>query len=163
MAYAHSDRQRYRERTVRHYRIVVLAISTLLPATAAGQFTSYTPPPRPRGDTATTPATPALQRAAADSVARVAITNMKAWVDSAAGDIVVNRADSAGRPVAATGPVTSGTAAPIRRDAASAESTSVFRDGARAPDTATWLPLLVLVGAGAVGVGVLLLRWRPSA
>jgi hypothetical protein len=82
---------------------------------------------------------------------------MKAWVDSAAGDIVVNRVDSTGRPVAATGPVTSGAATP------SAESTAAFRDGARAPDTATWLPLIVLIGTGAVGAGVLLLRWRPSA
>jgi hypothetical protein len=161
MAYAHSDRQRYRERTVKYHRIVVLAFSTLLPATAAGQFTSYTPP-RPRVDTASTPATPAQRRVAADSVARVAITNMKAWVDSAAGDIVVNRVDSAGRPVAAPGPVTAGIT-PAGRDAASAESTSVFRDGARAPDTASWLPLLVLVGTGAIGVGVLLLRWRPGA
>ena len=38
-----------------------------------------------------------------------------------------------------------------------------FRDGARAPDTATYLPLLVLVGTGALGVGVVLLRWRPGA
>jgi hypothetical protein len=163
MPYAHSDLQRYRERTVKYHRIAILAFSTLLPATAFGQFTTFVTPPRPRVDTATTAATPAQQRTAADSVARVAITNMKAWVDSAAGDIVVNRVDSAGRPVAATGPVTSGAVTPVVPDAASAESTSVFREGARAPDTATWLPLLVLVGTAAVGVGVLLLRWRPSA
>jgi hypothetical protein len=148
---------------VTYHKIVILAFSALLPATASGQFTTFVTPPRPRVDTATAAATPAQQRVAADSVARVAITNMKAWVDSAAGDIVVNRADSAGRPVAATGPVTSGAVTPVVRDAASAESTSVFQEGARAPDTATWLPLLVLVGTGAVGVGVLLLRWRPSA
>jgi hypothetical protein len=146
-----------RERgAVRYQTIVVLAFSTLLPATAAGQFTTFVTPPRQRVDSA--PATPAQKAAAADSVARVAITNMKAWVDSAAGDVVVNRVDSAGRPVAATGPVTSGAATPART-----ESTAVFRDGARAPDTATWLPLLVLIGTGAIGVGVLLLRWRPSA
>jgi hypothetical protein len=162
MAYAHSDLQRYREGTVKHHRIAILAFSTLLPATAFGQFTSYTPP-RPRVDTATTPATPAQRAATADSVARVAITNMKAWVDSAAGDIVVNRVDSTGRPAAATGPVTTGAATPAERDAARAESPSVFGAAARAPDTATWLPLLVLIGTTAVGVGVLLLRWRPGA
>ena len=148
---------------MKYHKIAILAFSTLLPATAFGQFTTFVTPPRPRVDTATTPATPTQQRAAADSVARVAITNMKAWVDSAAGDIVVNRVDSTGRPVAATGPVTSGAATPARRDAASAESTSVFQEGARAPDTATWLPLLVLVGTAAVAVGALLLRWSPSA
>jgi hypothetical protein len=147
---------------VKYHRIAVFAFSTFLPATAFGQFTSYTPP-RPRVDTAMTPATPVQRAAAADSVARVAITNMKAWVDSAAGDIVVNRVDSTGRPVAATGPVSTGTATAVGRDAASAESTSVFREGARAPDTATLLPLLVLIGTTAVGVGVLLLRWRPGA
>jgi hypothetical protein len=143
---------------VKYQTIAVLAFSTLLPAAAAAQFTTFVTPPRPRADSVRPVATPAQQRAAADSVARVAITNMKAWVDSAAGDVVVNRVDSAGRPVAAPGPVTSGAAA-----AASPGSTSVFQDGARAPDTATLLPLLVLVGAGALGVGVILLRWRPSA
>jgi hypothetical protein len=149
--------------TVKYHRIVVLAFSTLLPATASGQFTTFVTPPRPRVDSATAVATPAQQRTTADSVARVAITNMKAWVDSAAGDVVVNRVDSAGRPVAATGPVTSGVVTPAPPGAASAESTAVFREGARAPDTATWLPLLVLVGTSAIGLGVVLLRWRPSA
>ena len=148
---------------MKYHSIVVLAFSTLLPATAFGQFTTFAPP-RPRADTATTKATPAERRAAAaDSVARVAITNMKAWVDSAAGDVVVNRVDSTGRPVAATGPVTSGAVTPAPRGVAATESTSVFREGAQAPDTATWLPLLVLVGTSAIGLGVLLLRWRPSA
>jgi hypothetical protein len=142
---------------VKYQTIVILAFSTLVPATAASQFTTFVTPPRQRADSARAVATPAQRAAAADSTARVAITNMKAWVDSAAGDIVVNRVDSTGRPVAATGPVTSG--ASTQR----AESTAAFRDGARAPDTATWLPLIVLIGTGAVGAGVLLLRFRPSA
>jgi hypothetical protein len=140
---------------VKYQKLAILAFSTLLPGTALGQFTAFTTPPRPRGDTARVQTTPEQQRATTDSLSRVAITNMKAWVDSAAGDVVVNRTDSTGRPVAAPGPVTASPTA--------AESTMVFRDGARAPDTATWLPLMVLVGAGAVGVGVMLLRWRPSA
>ena len=147
---------------MKYSALAVLAFSTLLPAAAAGQFTTFTPP-RPRVDTTRQTAhTPAQQQAAADSIARVTITNMKAWVDSAAGDVVVNRVDSTGRPVAATGPVTSGAAA-TGRTATPAESTTTFRDGARAPDTATYLPLLVLVGTGALGVGVVLLRWRPGA
>ena len=140
--------------------IAVLAFSTLLPGTVAAQFTTFTPP-RQRVDTTRVAQTPAQQQqATADSIARVTITNMKAWVDSAAGDVVVNRVDSTGRPVAATGPVTSGNTG---RTATPAESTMAFRDGARAPDTATYLPLLVLVGTGALGVGVVLLRWRPGA
>ena len=139
---------------MKHTTLVVLAFSTLLAAPAAAQFTTYTPPPRPRADSARIDSTPAQQQAAADSAARQTITNLKAWVDSAAGDVVVNRVDSAGRPVAAPGPVTAGR---------TTESTAVFRDGARAPDTATWLPLLVLVGMSAIGLGALLLRTRPSA
>ena len=148
---------------MKYQTLVVLAFSTLVPAAAGGQFTAFTPP-RPRVDTTARPVlTPAQQQqVAADSMARVTITNMKAWVDSAAGDVVVNRVDSTGRPVAATGPVTSG-AANAGRTAAAAESTMTFRDGARAPDTATYLPLLLLVGTGAIGVGVVLLRWRPGA
>jgi hypothetical protein len=156
MAYAHSGSVPALRGTVKHLKLVILAFSTLLPATAFGQFTTFVTPPRPRVDTTKVQATPAQQRATTDSLSRVAITNMKAWVDSAAGDVVVNRTDSAGRPIAATGPVTSGSTAPV-------ESTAVFRDGARAPDTATWLPLMVLIGTGALGVGVVLLRWRPSA
>ncbi len=147
---------------MKYRALAVLAFSTLLPGAAAGQFTAFTPP-KPRVDTTrVAPPTPAQQEAAADSIARVTITNMKAWVDSAAGDIVVNRVDSAGRPVAATGPVTTGSTT-AGGNAATAESTKTFRDGAHAPDTATYLPLLVLVGTGALGVGVVLLRWRPGA
>jgi hypothetical protein len=146
---------------VKYQTLAILAFSTLLPAVSEGQFTAFTPP-RQRVDSAARNApTPAQQQqAAADSIARVTITNMKAWVDSAAGDVVVNRVDSTGRPVAAPGPVTSGAAG---RSATPAESTMTFRDGAPAPDTATYLPLLLLVGTGAIGVGVLLLRWRPGA
>jgi hypothetical protein len=148
---------------VKYQTLAILAFSTLLPTTAEAQFTAFTPP-RQRVDSIRRPPTPAQQQAATDSIARVTITNMKAWVDSAAGDVVVNRVDSAGRPVAATGPVTSGAAATTAgRDPAAAESTMTFRDGARAPDTATYLPLLLLVGTGAIGVGVVLLRWRPGA
>ena len=155
MAYAHSGSVPALRGTVKHYKLVILAFSTLLPATALGQFTTFVTPPRPRVDTTQVQATPAQKAATTDSLSRVAITNMKAWVDSAAGDVVVNRTDSTGRPIAATGPVTSSTAP--------AESTTVFRDGARAPDTATWLPLMVLIGTGALVGGVVLLRWRPSA
>jgi hypothetical protein len=151
----------HREGTVKYSALVILGFSTLVPATALGQFTTYTPP-RPPGDSARVRPTPAQQQAATDSMARVAITNMKAWVDSAAGDVVVNRVDSTGRPVAAPGPVTSG-ATGAGREATRPESTTAFREGAPAPDTATWLPLLVVVGTGAIGVGVLLLRWRPGA
>jgi hypothetical protein len=146
---------------VRYHSLAVLAFSALLPAMAGGQFTTFVTPPRPRVDSTKIAPTPAQQRATSDSVARVTITNMKAWVDSAAGDVVVNRTDSAGRPVAATGPVTSGTTS--TQTVASRESTAAFQEGARAPDTATWLPLLVLLGTSAIGVGLILLRWRPGA
>jgi hypothetical protein len=146
---------------VKYHSLAVLALSALLPAMAGAQFTTFVTPPKPRVDSTKIAPTPEQKQATADSVARVTITNMKAWVDSAAGDVVVNRTDSAGRPVAAAGPVTAGVTP--TQNVASRESTTTFQEGARAPDTATWLPLLILVGAGAMGVGLVLLRWRPSA
>ena len=146
---------------VRYHWFAALALPALLPAMAGAQFTTFVTPPRPRVDSTKIAPTPVQKQATADSVARVTITNMKAWVDSAAGDIVVNRPDSTGRPVAAPGPATTG--GKPSPNAANRESTTTFQEGARAPDTATWLPLLVLVGTGAIGVGLVLLRWRPSA
>jgi hypothetical protein len=66
---------------------------------------------------------------------------MKAWVDSAAGDAVDLRERTA-------------TSTPLP------PAGDVFTDGAPAPDTATPLPLLMALGAGALGAGAALLRRR---
>jgi hypothetical protein len=114
-----------------------VTVRRLLPAAAAAQFTTFVAPPE-RVDTVIVFDT--VRVADADSVSRASINNMKAWVDSAAGDAVDLRT------------VTDSPTTPDRVPA--------FTDGAPAPDTATPLPLLLTLGAGAIGVGTVLLRRR---
>ena len=99
-----------------------------------------------------------------DSVARVTLTGMKEWVDSAANALAV-------RPDTAGAPSTTGVAAPPppqdRHDSTRATTESAqeqptaereFREGGRAPDTATPLPTLAVAGAVLIVLGVLLRR-----
>lgn len=115
-----------------------MALVALAPGAASAQFTTFVAPPQ-RVDTVVVIDTVAAAPSA-DSVARANINNMKAWVDSAAGDAV----DLRNRPV-------SDSPLPPAGD---------FVDGAPAPDTATPLPLLLAIGAGAMGAGAFLLRRR---
>jgi hypothetical protein len=78
-----------------------------------------------------------------DSIAKATMTNMKAWVDSAAGVSVPAHvgdtlpANDPGRPV-----------------------TTTFTDGAVAPATASNLPILSLLGVLGIAFGTLLLAKR---
>jgi hypothetical protein len=118
----------------------------LIANTAQAQITSYVAPPRAPASTREMVA--AADSAKRDSVAQVSMTNMKAWVDSAAGVPVpahVGRVDTAaltndpGRPV-----------------------TTTFSEGSVAPATASNLPTLALVGVVCVAVGAALLAIRPK-
>lgn len=115
----------------------------LIAGSAQAQITTYVAPPRAQPPTREMVA--AADSARRDSVAQVA-TNMKAWVDSAAGVDVpptAGRVDSAalisdpGRPV------------------------STFDDGAVAPATASELPTMALVGVLFLALGAALLANRP--
>lgn len=114
-----------------------LALVALAPGAASAQFTTFVAPP-PKVDTVIVVDTLVAAGPTADSLARANINNMKAWVDSAAGDAVDLRTD----PVAST---------PVPQP-------GYFADGSPAPNTATPLPMLVLLGAGAIGAGAVLLR-----
>lgn len=116
-----------------------LALVTLAPGAASAQFTTFVAPPQ-KADTVIVADTLVAAAPTADSLARANINNMKAWVDSAAGDAVDLR----------TAPVT---ATPMPEP-------GYFADGSPAPDTATPLPLMVVLGAGAIGAGTVLLRRR---
>ena len=118
--------------------IASFAFVALAPATAGAQFTTFVAPP-PKVDTVVIVDSVAVAPTA-DSLARANINNMKAWVDSAAGDAV----DLRSQP---------GTVDP-------APAPGVFTDGAPAPDTATPLPMILAIGAGAMGAGAFLLRRR---
>ena len=125
-------------------------VLTLLAAPAASaQFTGLvTPPPRPA------PPPEVVARAGdvmSDTAVERRMTDMKAWVDSAAVAVQAQAPrDTATPPViVATPPVA---------EPAPQEEVSAFREGAPAPNTATPLPAILLLGAGLVAGGAALRR-----
>ena len=125
-------------------RMVVVGVALVLSAGRLGaQITTYVAPPRPQ---------PVIQAAAAadsarkDSIAaRLAITNMKAWVDSAAGVSV---------------PVNVGDSVPAAEPRPRPPVITTFEDGAVAPTTASSLPAISLFGLLAIAAGSVLLARR---
>ena len=106
------------------------------------------------------------EQAVQDSVARVTLTGMTQWVDSAAAALAI-RPDTGAAP-----PPTDTSAMPRPRAAAPARPSPAtpspatpspeFRDGARAPNTATSIPTIALVGGVMLLIGVAV-RHRPRA
>jgi hypothetical protein len=125
-------------------------LAALLAAPAAtAQFTGLvTPPPRPA---------PPVELVAsagdvsADTTVARRMSDMKAWVDSAAVAVAAQpRQDTTTPPV-----VVENAPAVVPPPQ---EEVSAFREGAPAPDTATLLPALLLLGAGLVAGGAALRR-----
>lgn len=137
------------EDTVKLTSVVVslLALSALTPAIATAQFTTFVSPGRAKVDSAKQ-VVAAARAARTDSTARMTLTNMKAWVDSAAGVTVA----------AATTSDTTASAAATPPAQQVTTTTTTFSPGAVAPNTASPLPLLVLLGALSSVAGLLLLR-----
>jgi len=154
-------------------RLVQFALIVGLPQIAGAQITTFIPGRAPTSDSAKAAIT-AAERAKTDSSVKAQLTNMKTWVDSAAGlppaptspnpavDSVARirtRADSARRP-------------PVRGDSVAGDVMSMSmprRDtafqsrGVTAPETASALPLMAVSGAGLLLIGgVLLGTVRPS-
>ena len=126
-------------------------VLTLLVAPAASaQFTGLvTPPPRPA------PPAELVARAGdvtSDTAVERRMTDMKAWVDSAAVAVQAQ----APRDTVTPPPVIVET--PRAAEPAPQEEVSAFREGAPAPDTATPLPAILLLGAGLVAGGAALRR-----
>lgn len=119
-------------------RILTVAALVLAARPAAAQITTYIAPPRASVESRQLLA--ATDSARRDSVDRATVTNMTAWVDSAAGVAVPSSVgmDSIdpGRPV------------------------TVFENGSVAPATASALPALMVIGVLAFGAGLFLLA-RP--
>jgi LPXTG-motif cell wall-anchored protein len=137
---------------------ILLTLATLLtPAALSAQFTTFVAPPR-KATVDTAPATVAAAKARSDSVARMSLTDMKTWVDSAAGtstqvasatDTTIAAANAAAPSVsAATG---------------NARTTTSFSNGAIAPSTASPLPAYLAAGLATFSVGLFLLRRRRRA
>lgn len=142
----------------------IVAVLLLTPSarTVAAQITTFVPPkPAPRPDTTQkTVAEKAAEKR--DSVSRLTLTSMKAWVDSAVGlpapspvpprDTIatsdVDRADSL-----------------FRDHVLPPAPTRFFSNGAIAPATASNLPAMVAAGVVSLLAGLLLLRSgrRPAS
>jgi hypothetical protein len=143
-----------------HRRLLVLALLSGLPTIASAQFTTFIPPRNKAADSAKT-AVVEQQRAKADSIVKVQLTNMKTWVDSAAG--VVAPPSTAADSMASMAASMATLPSPAARDtqmfarAAVADSAPRLRNGERAPATASDLPLLALIGAIALGIGTVML------
>ncbi len=121
----------------------------LVAPVASAQFTGLvTPPPRPE------PPVELVARAGDVSgdttAAQQRMTDMKAWVDSAAVAVAAQAPqDTATPPVIVETPPA---VVPPQ------EEVTAFREGTPAPDTATPLPALLLLGAALVAGGVALRR-----
>jgi hypothetical protein len=146
-------------------RAAIAAMLIAGAASANAQITTVVASPPKRNNPAQQVAAQ-REQAAQDSIARVTMTGMKEWVDSAAAalairpDTVPTAADtSVGTPRAPTSPAPGSRAqAPTRAD-----STAEFREGARAPDTATPIPAIALAGALLIAIGVAMKRREHAA
>jgi hypothetical protein len=116
---------------------------------ASAQFTTFIPP-RTKAADSVKAAVATQQRVRTDSIQRVQLTNMKTWVDSAAGVVappITTTADSLmGSPPDS-----------LTRSQVATDSAPTLKNGARAPATASDLPLLALLGAMGLGIGTVLL------
>jgi hypothetical protein len=131
------------------FRAVVAGVLLALCASDGGaQITTYVPPPRP---VAPSPLAAAADSVRRDSIAQAAVTNMKAWVDSAAGvSVPAHVGDSVARPTIPD--------PPIPEPARPVDTT--FEDGAVAPATASNLPTISVLGLLAVVCGAVILARR---
>lgn len=130
-------------------------------ATSGAQITTVVAAPPKRAPSPQ--AVAQREQAAQDSIARVTLTGMKQWVDSAATALAI-RPDTGAKPadtaaaVPAARPTTPEQAAPPRP---SADST--LREGVRAPNTATPVPTISMVGVALILLGIAVQpRRRPA-
>ena len=145
-----------------------LAVMMIVSAgTAKAQITTVVASPPRKNAAAEQAAAQQREKITQDSVARVAMTDMKEWVDSASAalairpDTVASSSDTAvGNPRVATAP------APKSDSSANARTAGrqpEFRNGARAPDTATPIPAIGLTGITLILTGVALKRRERTA
>ena len=133
--------------------ILFTAATLLTPAALSAQFTTFVAPPRKA--VADSAPTTVAAKARADSVARMSLTDMKTWVDSAAGTSpqVANVNDTTMAAAKAAAPATEAASGNVR-------TTTTFSNGAIAPNTASPLPAYLAAGLASFSVGLFLLRRR---
>lgn len=129
------------EQHVSNRWIVALVLVAAAPAAAAAQFTTFIAPPNPVKDSIKAVVV-AAQKAVSDSITHAQITDMKTWVDSAAGVAAIPAIDTT---LGVRGTTT--------------KTTTVVSNGVAAPATASPLPFLLVFGGSAMLLGLALLRW----
>lgn len=130
-------------------RLILLTLAIAIPQVGRAQFTTFIPPRAKAADSIKATAAVA-QKAKTDSAVNAQLTNMKTWVDSAAGVVAP--------PIAATDTA----AAPPTVPVAAADPTIPVA-GTRAPATASNLPLIALTGFGLLVAGTILVGGaRPA-
>lgn len=140
-------------------RAAVAALLTLGTQRAHAQITTVIAAPK-RPDTVARQQAARVEQAAQDSVARVTLTGMTQWVDSAAAAMSL-RPDTGTMPASDTSAAARNTtAAPPDSSRARRDTAAEMRSGARAPDTATLAPTIALAGATLILIG-LVMRRRP--
>ncbi len=126
-------------------RLLVVALIAGLPGIASAQFTTFIPP-QPKVVDSVKAVVAAATVARKDSVVNMQLTNMKTWVDSAAG--------VAQAPVSATAADSLFASAAV---ASTPMPATKMVNGQRAPATASALPLIALLGGATLSVGLLVL------
>ena len=122
---------------------LVVAALALSAGEARAQFTAAIVPPKPVVRTDSLARRDSLDRAMRDMAQR--LSAMQRWVDSAAGALAIDTTDTAAPAAPAAPPAVS-------------EGDTIFHPGASAPSTASGLPLLAMIGAGTLLLGVALIR-----
>lgn len=129
--------------------LTLLAALITVP-TASAQFTGVVqPPPRPEQPVELVAQAGSVS---ADTSAATRMSDMRAWVDSAAVAVAAQSPQDTATPAAVI--ETPAAEAPP----AAQEEVTAFREGAPAPNTATPLPALLLLGAALLAGGAALRR-----
>jgi hypothetical protein len=119
----------------------------MIASPAAAQFTTVVAPPKRAVATASVVADPTPR----DTGRRTTLQEMSAWVDSVAGTAPA---------VASAAQVVDSATGDVVVHSEPVPATERFADGARAPDTASALPSLLLAGLAAMAMGAALLVTR---
>ena len=131
-------------------RLMLLALAIGIPNVASAQFTTFIPPRNAAATDSAKAVAAATEAAKTDSAVNAQLTNMKTWVDSAAG--------------VASPPITAADSLAAQSNPQTpAADTAMAVAGTRAPATASDLPLLALLGAGLLVIGTILVGGaRPA-
>lgn len=137
---------------------VLNAAVLLTPGVLSAQFTTFVAPPK-KAVVDSAPHTVVAAKAKSDSVARMSLTDMKTWVDSAAGTSTqVAMASDTGASATANVSMPAPTPSTGGRN-----TTTTFSNGAIAPNTASPLPIYLATGLLTLSAGLLLMRRRTRA